>query len=657
MMASLYSAVSGLQNHQTKMNVIGNNVANVNTIGFKGSRVTFREALIQNYRGAGRPTSLTGGTNPVQLGLGMQVSTIDNIYQQGGLETTGQVTDLAIQGSGFFVLSDNSGVFYTRAGSFSFDADANLVDPSSGLFVQGRMASDDGTIDVSTPIDRITLPFGQQDPARVTSEVTMGNNLNSVATDSVATLVSAGTTGISAVVGTAVNGAGGTHTLTIAGAQATSSTFTGANVADDGFGAPGIVLSNNMTLASLGVTDTSGFQLSRDNGSLVDTVSGLTVDSTIGDLIAAINQINDVSAELVGGEIQITRTYAGNGIDYNIESSASSVTLDPVGGFATAGNIVGVIFGVPDGATFTANNGTDHTFTCEDVFVPNGGVAEPAEFLDIVVDDDTGLATGVSGLGNGGVEISAQDQLAAGTCVITTEDTVHATSITVYDSQGGRHALTVEFTKTSNQNEWTWEASFSGIETIISGGSGTVQFNSDGSLLSFVYDGGANAVTFNPNNGAATSEITIDAGTAGGFDGLTGFASSHTASLLTQDGYTVGILDEISIDQSGSIYGIFTNGVSRVLAQILLADFNNQSGLLKAGASLYQTSSNSGEAMVGVAGETISGKISSGALESSTVDISQEFTSMITTQRGYQANARIITTSDTMLEELVNLKR
>ncbi|MCX6826380.1 MAG: flagellar hook-basal body complex protein [candidate division Zixibacteria bacterium] len=151
--------------------------------------------------------------------------------------------------------------------------------------------------------------------------------------------------------------------------------------------------------------------------------------------------------------------------------------------------------------------------------------------------------------------------------------------------------------------------------------------------------------------------MSIDAGTSGRFDGLTGFAAPHTASILTQNGYGLGILDKISIDKTGNVSGIFTNGVSRVLAQIILADFNNHAGLLKAGRSLYQASANSGQAIEGIAGETISGTISSGALEASSVDIAQEFTNMITAQRGFQANARIITTSDSMLDELVNLKR
>lgn len=656
MMASLFAGVSGLRNHQVKMNVIGDNIANVNTIGFKTGRVTFKEALVQTYKGAGRPSTLSGGTNPIQLGLGVSVASIDNLFQQGGLETTGQITDLALQGAGFFILSDNTGRYYSRAGSFGFDANSNLVDPSTGLFVQGRMADQNGVIRTTATVGNITMPFGQQDPARATTEIALGNNINSVASDSRATLVSAGTTNISTVSGIAINGAGGTHNLAITGNQATNSSFTGANVCDDGTGFPGATLSGNMILRNLGVTDISGFTLSLDNGTRVETVSGLTLDSTVNDLITAINQLQGIRAELVGGEVVLTRERAGSGVDYNIESSTSSVTLD-ANGVATAGNIVGVIFGVADGATLSANNGTDHTFVCADTFTPSGGTAQSPEILSIIVDEVTGLAIGIDGLGNGGVEISSLNGLNAGDAVITTEDTTHAASITVYDSQGAIHSLTIEFLKSVNPNEWSWTASFGGNETIIGGGGGMVTFNPDGSLLTFTYNGGANSLSFNPNNGAAVVNISIDAGTSGQYDGLTGFASPHTASILTQDGYGVGILDNISIDKSGYIFGIFTNGVSRVLAQLVLADFNNSAGLLKAGQSLYQESANSGQAIIGVAGETVSGTISSGALESSSVDIAQEFTSMITTQRGFQANARIITTSDQMLDELVNLKR
>jgi flagellar hook protein FlgE len=208
------------------------------------------------------------------------------------------------------------------------------------------------------------------------------------------------------------------------------------------------------------------------------------------------------------------------------------------------------------------------------------------------------------------------------------------------------------------QNRWEWSAKTLGTEEVTVGGEGYVSFNSDGSLNTFDYSQNADALEINPNNGAEVMRLQFDVGTPGAYDGLTSFASgAHTASLVGQDGYGLGMLEKIAIDKDGNISGIFTNGVTRLLAQIVLADFNNQAGLVKAGRSMYQASPNSGEAVEGFAGETVSAEITSGALESSAVDIAQEFTGMISAQRGFQANARIITTSDEMLEQLVNLKR
>jgi len=256
--------------------------------------------------------------------------------------------------------------------------------------------------------------------------------------------------------------------------------------------------------------------------------------------------------------------------------------------------------------------------------------------------------------GNGGISATNAGE----SLVIETEPTTHSTSINVYDSQGGRHTLTIEFFRSIVSNRWEWTCNTLGNEDITGGQSGYVSFNSDGSLNTFDYTG-ASHVTINPNNGAGTMQIRFDAGTFGGFDGLTGFAQDgyHSASIIDQDGYGAGILEKIGIDQTGNISGIFSNGVTRVLAQILLADFNNQAGLRKAGRSYYQPSPNSGSAVQGIAGTTISGIITSGALESSSVDMAQEFTNMITAQRGFQANARIISTSDRMLDEMVNLRR
>jgi flagellar hook protein FlgE len=663
MMASLYSGVSGLKNHQVKMNVIGNNIANVNTIGFKGGRVNFQEALVQSFKGAGRPSTVSGGTNPIQLGLGMQVATVDNLFQQGGLETTGQITDLAIQGTGFFILGDNNeNRFYSRAGAFGFDADSTLVDPATGLYVLGRMADADGEIPSLATTGQIQLPFGQQDPARGTTEVTLANNLDASATDAFSSLVSAGGSGIVSVSGLARDGVGGTHTISIVGAQAQNALFTGANVGDDGSGAAVGSLSTSMVLGSLGIDDFTNFGFSVDGGA-TQLITGLNATSTVQDVINSINQIDGITAELTGGEIQITRDKAGDNAQYSFQSTAGAYTDG--GGYATAGNIVGVLFGA-NGTTVQSAGGAATTFVATDTFTPDRGtgaaVGPVISTLDLVIDDTSGLVTGLSGLGgDDSVEIKAGSSgitaTAGNDLVVETEPTIHSTSINVYDSQGGRHTLTIEFEKSIIQNRWEWTASTLDNETITVGGNGYVAFNADGSLNAFEYAAGATGMTIEPNNGAEAFRVTFDAGTAFNYDGLTQFGSSHTASIIGQDGYGLGILEKISIDKAGNISGIFSNGVTRVLAQIMMADFNNQAGLLKAGQSLFQESANSGQAIEGVAGATISGSITSGALESSSVDIAAEFTSMITTQRGYQANSRIITTSDSMLEELVNLKR
>ena len=640
MLASLFAGVAGLRNHQVRMNVIGNNISNINTIGFKAGRSIFREALVQTLRGAGRPSSISGGTNPVQLGLGMEVASIDNSFTQGGLELTGQITDLAIQGNGFFLLSDGNTKFYTRAGAFGFDANSYLVNPSNGLFVQGKMADSSGTIPATATVGDIKLPFGQQDPARNTTKVDFGNNLDASVTRSEAILTTgtSATNGITSVSGAARDGAGGVHVVTITGAQATEANRAGAHITS-----PPVALTGSETLTSLGVTSAT-LSLSVDGGAPV-AITGLTTSSTVNDVIAAIDIIDGIDAKLDGGEISVTRTKAG--ASYTVESNA-----------AVAGDIANRLFGVAAASTFQVNNGTDHSFVAQDSFTPSVGGTAVTTNLGITVNSNTGLATGVTGLGGGGITMNSADTgLLAGTASITTADTDKATSITVYDSLGGTHVMMTNFIKSQEPNKWYWNITMQGGEIIQSGSTGTVTFNPDGSLLRFNFDSGADKFSFDPNNGAGLTQVELNAGSSGKYDGLTGFSGTETVAAVKQNGYGMGILDKISIDPTGLIIGIFSNGVSRNLAQIVLADFNNQAGLMKSGESLFQSSANSGEGIEGVAGETIAATISSGALESANVDLAQEFTNMIIAQRGFQANARVITTSDSMLDDLVNLKR
>ncbi len=181
MMRSLYSGVSGLQNHQTRMDVIGNNISNVNTNGFKRGRVNFQDMISQQLSGAAKPTDELGGVNPKEVGLGMTIASIDNVFTQGNLQSTGVSTDIAIQGNGFFLLKSGEESFYTRNGAFGLDRDGTLVNPANGMRVQGWMAEDvNGQMLVSTaatPEDLI-IPVGSKDPAKETTNVNFACNLN-----------------------------------------------------------------------------------------------------------------------------------------------------------------------------------------------------------------------------------------------------------------------------------------------------------------------------------------------------------------------------------------------------------------------------------------------------------------------------------------------
>lgn len=181
MMRSLFSGVSGLQNHQTRMDVIGNNISNINTTGFKRNRVNFQDIIYQQLQGAARPTEDLGGVNPKEVGLGMSVASIDTLHIQGSLQTTGVGTDLAITGQGFFVLDNGGQQLYTRAGAFSLDSEGILVNPANGMKVQGWMArevNDVTMIDISSPVEQLVIPVGGKDPARQTTIVDFACNLD-----------------------------------------------------------------------------------------------------------------------------------------------------------------------------------------------------------------------------------------------------------------------------------------------------------------------------------------------------------------------------------------------------------------------------------------------------------------------------------------------
>ncbi|MCH7495509.1 MAG: flagellar hook-basal body complex protein, partial [Candidatus Marinimicrobia bacterium] len=238
-------------------------------------------------------------------------------------------------------------------------------------------------------------------------------------------------------------------------------------------------------------------------------------------------------------------------------------------------------------------------------------------------------------------------------------DFSQSASITVFDSKGESYVVSIKFIKDPIEvNKWRWESSIEGLtDDRLSGSTGEITFDSEGNLKTFTYDGGASSFRFLPESGANVVEIKFDSGTFGEIDGLSQFDGSPNAIANEQNGYTVGELSHITVDTTGVISGVYTNGVAQKLAQVVLATFNNPTGLVRVGDNLYDVSGNSGQAVVGEAGSTIQSTITSGALELSNVDLVEEFTKMIIAQRGFQANARVTTVSDRILEEVVRLKQ
>ncbi|PVZ56366.1 flagellar hook protein FlgE [Arthrobacter sp. H-02-3] len=390
MLRSLYSGISGLRAHQTMLDVTGNNIANVNTAGFKASSTQFQDTLSQLQQGASGPQAGTGGSNPAQIGLGVRVAGVTTNFSQGSSQSTGRATDMMISGDGFFVTSKVGQQLFTRAGSFSPDAANQLVSPDGGI-LQGWTATN-GVINAGSPVGDITLNPNTM-VAKATDTVTMDGNLPSDAL----------------------------------------------------------------------VTDAP---------------------------------------------------------------------------------------------------------------------------LDRVVN--------------------------------------------VYDAAGAERSLTVTFAKSASG--WNVTAK-------------------DGATTSTIQLAQQSNGQLTPSGALSVSGITVD------LSKVSGYASMSSLTVSGQNGAAVGKLESYTLGNDGSLVGSFSNGIKQVLAKIALAKFTNPGGLEKAGGSSYVATGNSGGVQLGAAGDPGMGTLTAGSLEMSNVDLSQEFTNLIVAQRGFQANARIITTSDEVLQELTQLKR
>ena len=692
MMRALFAGVSGLRNHQARMDVIGNNIANVNTTAFKASRVTFEEAFAQLVRGASRPPGDLGGINPIQVGLGMNIGSIDQDFSQGNIESTGRSTDMAIQGDSFFVVSDGNRTFYTRAGNFQLDADGRMVSPNNGFVVQGRNADSSGEIPSGAPIEDLILPFGQKSPARATTSMRLSGNLDSREDPQGTILVTQGSvyaieqSTTNGGAGSDINGlfAGGNADAQLVGMTPDSTTVTVSDgttsqtytYVETDTGAGDSAFHSLQDLIAEINSDFATMTASMDDttGEVVFTAGGAPINlslsssnSVFSDAFQAVNVAlaaagvarSDEFSHVAGATDLVTNLRDGTGASLGLTAGQTILIDGNVGGNAVAQGSIGIT-GTTTYSEFVGE--IDDTLG----IVNTTGAEINATTGALRVTGDGGTTNEISGLnvrvGGGGAPVfdSVFDSQPGNYSTIQeAEDVLHALSITTFDSMGNPHVVTMTFTKDpTTANRWTWEAEVGGGATITGGSSGAVTFDSDGRLETFTFDGGGNSIQVDPNNGASTPlDISLDSGNLGDINGLSQFASPSNAIAAGQDGFPMGNLQDFSIDEFGNITGFFTNGISQTLGQVALAGFTNASGLLRSGDGMYEESGNSGAAVIGFAGVSVQSTITPGALESSNVDLSQEFTSMIVAQRGFQANARVITTADEMLSELVNIKR
>lgn len=567
MMRSLYSGVAGLKTHQTRMDVIGNNIANVNTTAYKSSSMTFSELMSQTTQKASGANATTGvgGTNAKQIGLGVKAGAINTaITTQGSAQSTGNPFDIMITGDNFFVVSNGSENFFTRDGSFYVDGAGNLAMTSTGYNVMGWGVDETtGNIkqDTVTAL-RIMSAANMTYPPEATTKANISGILDENDKD-----------------------------VTSANGKTVNLNF---------FDARGYSYTAKFTFKQSGGDKTNEYSME-------------------------LNKILDST----GAEIDISKLKFGNRSQQKMETK---VTLN-----TDAYKWEGKVLKTKDGTTEVAN--------LADIFKQDGSLITPQDdaaaqkqqkALDAIAkaygyegSTDEFLNLYITSTENKDKQLTIQDLLG----------NMMAGKTTVLPADGS--AITME------------GRYFEGT---------TVVFNKDTGKLESV---GGSTTNLNVNAafsalGGNFSDVTID------LSECTNYGNKGTSTIGATSGDLDGLgtgrrlgdMIGVSIQKDGMIYASYDNGMTKLLGQIATAAFANASGLEKEGDNLYSATLNSGEFDgIGVDITAGGGYMSTGQLEMSNVDLSSEFTEMITTQRGFQANSRIITVSDTLLEELTNLKR
>jgi flagellar hook protein FlgE len=677
---AMFAGVSGLNAQAQSLAMISDNISNMNTVGFKATTARFSTLVTTQAKA----TSFAPG--------GVRVHPTQLINRQGLLESSSSSTDIAISGQGFFVVNSNStpangNNFYTRAGSFTTDLNGNLQN-TAGFYLQGWPTDATGAVTVtntSTTDDLETVNVNNTlNAASPTTKVSIGANLP-------ATKAIAGTENSTILV---YDSLGVAHTVGITYTKSAENQWDLTASAPSG----GSTLLLNNTLgnayASYGRIDFDGFPSDTNTIIMTDgTKPALTFefdnDSTVtsGNIPVSLTGITtgaEAQAAFANAYTSYTGSYTGTTVTNNavtggdLTSFTTPVLTVPSNGISTAANTIlqGVLTGgnLVAGITLTGGAGTEVRMkgiaglkyqlnagaltasgansddlvgmaaaSTVKIYVPDGA-------MDVLVGTLTFAAPPVAA----GVADGDEGDLTIGPYTYVTGDarvtkgTGNDAKTTFIAQSSAGAALTVNATGTPVIDQSTAYT----VNTITAT-SPNITFSGTGTPSAF--DLSNMAVGW--ANGASASSITFDLGTVGAADGLTQFSDNFSSIFIQQDGVPTGVLSGLTISDVGQVIALFDNGLTRPIFKVPLATFSNPNGLGQQTGNVFTPSDQSGDPLLNTAGDGPAGKIAQSALEASTVDIAEEFTKMIITQRAFSANSKVITTADEMLDELVRIKR
>lgn len=635
MIGSLFTGISGLTTNAQAMQVIGDNIANVNTTAYKSNRSLFGDIISQAIEG--------GAFRKLAMGRGVTLMSTSPLWTQGSLETTGRSTDLAVSGRGLFVVGARNDqgetvqLFYTRDGSFNFDKDGYMVN-SQGYVLKGYKIGED-----NKPVPTLTdiyIPSGAS-PPKVTSKMLTHLNLNAD---------SSGGTQARAI----MEGGLGTPNADVTFTAVATGTAGNDIVVEYQKGTTASVAVNQKKIT---VTYVAGVTTAKDVENLINNdpvAGGLVIAKAEGDGSGLISTEDSVT--LSGGG---QPTYATLVMDCGTDESSDVVFTAVKPG--AAGNSITIEYKDPR----LANQALGVTVNGNSIIISlatdgTGKITTTAQDIINLINGDASASQLVtaSQKGDKADGVVNAKQAVSLTGGLDSHPDVFSTTITVYDSIGNPIELTLDFT-CIEPGKWSWAASVpKGVGVTTS--NGTIQFDENGNLDVQKSGGGNPIISIDLMTGAKTPlnvewELVDSSGASNGT--LTGYGTPSAMTFQSQDGYAAGMVTSISVDEKGVISGVYSNGRMVPLYQIVLADFPSYAGLDRVGNNMYAESIASGQATIGVPTSGVLGTISPGTLEMSNVDLAEQFVKMITTQRAFQANSRVITTSDDILQELMTLKR